>query len=227
MGLKKFMNSKKFYNSLPGKVYVRLTGKIADAYDSAWDRRICKKSLVKYVPSLYRESRGATGSQSTRYWFLDDIFSGAEFADTDRFIDIGCGKGRVLAYMIKLGFKGKINGVELNDEVAAFAADWAKRYDNVNVIAGDAFELDYNDYDVFFLGRPFLPEMFKKFIDKFEAEIDHPVKFYYWVDQESGNYLNGRPGWNMERRKKVFMRGVLCLARCPQRYSIWTYTPTK
>ncbi len=121
MGLKNFMNSKKFYNSLPGKVYVRLTGKIADAYDSAWDRRICKKSLVKYVPSLYRESRGATGSQSTRYWFLDDIFSGAEFADTDRFIDIGCGKGRVLAYMIKLGFKGKINGVELNDEVAAFA----------------------------------------------------------------------------------------------------------
>ena len=227
MGLKEYMYSKKFYKSFSGRVYRRVTKAIASAYDAVLDYKICKKSLVKYVPSPYRESRGSTGSQSTRYWFLDDMFSGAEFSEQDRFIDIGCGKGRVLAYMIKLGFKGEINGVELNGEVAQFTAEWAKRYKNVNVISGDAFELNYNNYDVFFLGRPFLPDMFKRFVEKFETEIDHPVKLYYWVDQQSGDYLDDRAGWTLERRKKVFMHGPLCLAPCPQRYSIWTYNPAE
>ncbi len=227
MELKEFMYSEKFYKSAPGKAYWHVTNKIAAAYDLMWDLKICKKSLVKYVPSLYRESKGATGSQSTRYWFLDDIFSGAVFSENDSFIDVGCGKGRVLAYMLRCGFPGKISGVELNADVAQYAADWARRYDNVSVISGDAFELNYNEYNVFFLGRPFLPDMFRQFIDKLEAEIDRPVKFYYWVDQQSGDYLNNRPGWQLERRKKVFMHGPLCISFCPQRYSVWTYTPQK
>ena len=225
MSIKKFMYSKRFYGSFFGKVYRHLTNKIAELYDYSRDLKICKKSLVKYVPSLYRESRGATGSESTHYWFLDDIFSGAEFSAEDSFIDVGCGKGRVLAYMQSIGFPGKINGVELNEEVAEYAASWAEKYDNINVISGDAFELNYNEYTVLFLGRPFLPEMFKRFVDKLEAELEHPIKFYYWVDQQSGNYLNDRDGWQLEKRQRLFMHGVLCLAPCPQRYSIWTYSP--
>lgn len=225
MKIKKFLYSKEFYSSFFGKVYWHITNKLASVYDLMWDLKICKKSLVKYVPSLYRESKGATGSQSTRYWFLDDIFSDAEFSPQDSFIDVGCGKGRVLAYLIRLGFPGKINGVELNADVAAFAQGWAKQYDNITIISGDAFELNYNEYNVFFLGRPFLPDMFSQFVAKLESELDHPIRFYYWVDQQSGNYLNDREGWMLVRRKKVFMHGPLCLAHCPQRFSVWTYTP--
>lgn len=219
--------NKKFAGSKLGKIIMRNSVRIVSMQDLFWDEKICGRSLVKYVPSLYRESKGATGSQSTHYTILDDIFQGAEFSKDDKFIDVGCGKGRVLAYMLKRNFQGEIHGIELNEEVAEYCKEWAKKYPQVHVIAGDAFKLDYDQYTVMFMGRPFLPDMFHQFIEMLEQTMTHPLKVYYWVDQQSGDYLNDRAGWKLHRREWIFKKNGFYLALCPQRFAVWTYTPDK
>ena len=100
------------------RFYRKASRKLTHIYDGMCDRRICGCSLVKYVPSLYRETMGATGSQSTCYWALDKMFKGEHFDENDSFIDVGCGKGRVLAYMVSKKYPCSLTGIELNKEVA-------------------------------------------------------------------------------------------------------------
>ncbi len=214
------------YNSYFMRIVLRINKNILNIFDAIQDRKICGCSLVKYVPSIFRESKGATGSQSTRYCVLEEIFKDEHFSSNDSFMDIGCGKGRIIAYLLKNNFPGKLSGIELNDDVANFAKNWTSKYDNVSIINGDAFEQDFNSYNIFFWGRPFETQFFKKFVDKFEREITHPVKIFYWCDQQSGNYLDGRDGWNMHKRKWIFKLRGFFATRSPQRYSIWTYTPS-
>ena len=160
------------------RFYKKATRHLVNIYDGRRDKRICGCSLVKYVPSLYRETMGATGSQSTRYWALDKMFKGEHFDKDDSFIDVGCGKGRVLAYMVSRKYPCSLTGIELNKDVADYAKSWAKKYSGINIINGNAFELDYNEYTVLFMGRPFETEMFHKFIDELELELKHPIMLF-------------------------------------------------
>ena len=119
-----------------------------------------------------------------------------------------------------------LNGIEINEISYNVAQDWTKKYDQVNVMLGDAFKLDYNPYTVLFMGRPFLPVTFMQFIEAFEAGLDHPITLIYWVDQQSGYMLKNRPGWKMLYREKLTYIKGLRVARTPQGYSIWTYDPS-
>lgn len=156
---------------------------------------------------------------------MKSIFNGEDFSENDKFIYIGCGKGRVLAYMEKIKFPGKIYGIEHNPVVAEECKNWAKKYENITVLQGDAFKLNCNDYTVYYFNRPFLTEMFQNFVNKMEAEITHPIKVYYYVDQQSGGYLKNRPGWTKKKSGIAFKKGLLCYNWYPQRYSTWEYVP--
>ena len=216
-------------NNIFQRIFNKIHSTILDLMDEASDKKVCGQSLVKYVKSVYRDDAngvGMTGSQSTRYIILDRIFSHVTLTEQDNFIDIGCGKGRVLAYLIKAKAPCSLNGIEINEIAYNVAQDWAKKYDQVNVMFGDAFKLDYNPYTVLFMGRPFLPVTFKQFIEAFEAGLDHPITLIYWVDQQSGYLLNDRPGWKMLYREKLKYIKGLKVARSPQGYSIWTYDPS-
>ncbi len=200
--------------------------RINDRRDIKTDIRLTGISLGKYVPSKHRADMGATGSESTPYCALEMMLGEESFRPDDVFADIGCGKGRVLAYMAaKKQFVGNIRGVELNPEVASIAAEWAKQFENVEIICGNAFEQDLSDITVMYLGRPFETEFFKTFIDKLETEITHPLTVYYWVDQQSGSYLKGRAGWQREKRLRVFYHRGMPVVGVPQGFSKWTYTP--
>lgn len=90
---------------------------------------------------------------------------------------------------------------------------------------GYAFQLDYNEYSVLFMGRPFLLKTFLQFIEKIESDLMHPVTLIYWVDQQSGFLLYNRPGWAMQYREKLKTICGLRIAQTPQFYSIWSYNP--
>ena len=169
------MNNKKTIFKILKRKYKSTLIRGTHFFDSRKDKKICGCSLVKYVPSLYRETFGATGSEATCYWALEKIFGDYAFDKNDSFIDIGCGKGRVLAFMQSKGYPCRLTGIELNKDVAAYAQNWASRYDNITILNGNAFELDYNDYSVLFMGRPFETETFCKFIDMYVACIVRPV----------------------------------------------------
>ena len=143
----------------------------------------------------------------------------------ERIIDIGCGKGRVLAYLVGKGVPCKLTGIEINPEVASVADRWTKRYRNIEIVEGDAFGLDYNDYTVLFMYRPMESDVFKGFVNLLEMTLTHPVKFYYYADGQSGYYLNERPGWDLMRREELHSARGFYIHKVPQRFSVWQYTP--
>ena len=210
-----------------GALYRKLSGQITTACDMVKDFKICGKSLTKYVASVDRKVLQATGSESARYWALDEVFKDMKFNKDDKFIDVGCGKGRILAEMERIKFPGQLYGIELNPDVAKYAQDWAKRYDNLTIISGDAFKLDYNDYNIIMLCRPFLEEMYVTFLEKMEKDIKHPVTVILYVDNYMAKYVKDKPQWTMQKQEVVFKKGLLAYSYYPVRYSIWTYDPTK
>ena len=217
---------KAFIKKLDNAVCSRLLNKA----DSLIDRRICGQSLVRYVPSIFRDDKngiGGTGSESTRYLFLKRIFSHVELKPTDVFLDVGCGKGRVLAFLVKEKCPCPIWGIEHNEAVGKIAADWAERYEQVQVMIGDAFQLDYDRFTVLSLARSFLPKTFLAFVERLEETLTHPITLVYWYDQESGFLLVNRPGWEKRFRETVSRIHGIRISSWPQGYSIWTYDPGK
>ena len=217
-----FMYSRRFYNNPLIRRMIRLSRKAVDIRDALTDKRICGRSLSEFVPAV---AAGATGSQSTPYSVLDTVFKNAKISEDNAFLDIGCGKGRVLAFLIKKKAPCPLTGIELNPEVAAVAQAWTQRYPNAAVICGDVFDIDLNRYDVFFMSRPFEPDLFSRFLQKLEREVHHRITLYYWVDQQSGALLHNRTGWIMHERKILFFRRGFFIAMTPQQYSVWTYLP--
>jgi SAM-dependent methyltransferase len=215
-------------NKLFNRIHRKICSVILRLMDEATDRRICGQSLVKYVKSVYRDDAngvGMTGSQSTSYIILDRIFSHVTLTGQDSFLDVGCGKGRVLAFLVKKHAPCRIYGVEINEISGETAREWAEKYEQVSVKLGDAFRMDYNPYTILFLGRPFLPKTFLQFIEKLESGLTHPITLIYWVDQQSGYMLKDRSGWEMHFREKLYVICGMKIAAAPQSYSIWTYNP--
>ena len=193
-------------NKILSKIYTTISIRTFWVVDRLNDYRICGQSLTRYVPSIYRDDAngvGMTGSQSTSYVILEHIFSHVHLTEQDAFLDVGCGKGRVLAFLLKKHMPCKMFGIEINEVSGQVAMDWTQKYEQVNVTLGDAFKLDYNPYTVLFLGRPFLPKTFLQFIETIEANLTHPITFIYWVDQQSGHLLLDRPGWTLQFRETL------------------------
>ncbi len=198
--------------------------------DAAADLRICGRSLTGYVPSIFRDDKkgiGGTGSESTHYIMLRRIFSHVMLTASDALMDVGCGKGRVLAFLIGQKCPCPLYGVEHNEEVGKIAAQWTARYEQAHIIIGDAFRQDYDRYTVLTLARSFLPATFLTFVEQLEATLTHPVTLVYWFDQQSGHLLNGRPGWHMLMRETIARLHGIKIAVWPQSYSIWVYDPDK
>lgn len=226
--MKKQTNYKKswYMTTKIGERYRVFCGRIATAYDFVLDKKTCGKSLGKYVPSVDREVLQATGSESARYWALDRVFGDMEFSPEDKLIDVGCGKGRILAHLERKHFPGQLYGIELNPIVADYAKSWADKYDNITIYSGDAFKLNYDEYTVIMLCRPFLEEMYLKFLDKLESEITHPVRVICYVDNYMAKHIKGKPGWTMHKQEILFKKGPIAYSYYPFRYSTWTYDPT-
>lgn len=202
---------------------VALSNKISCALDNRRDMRICGEKLGVFVPSPFGEDVGATGCQSAPYTGLDVVLKSLELTPDDSFIDIGCGKGRAIAYLIGKGCRCKITGIEINPEVVSVASRWTRHYPNVEIIEGDAFGLDYNDYTVLFMYRPMETDIFICFINLLEMTLKHPVKLYYYADGQSGYYLNDRPGWRLLEREDIYCVRGRFIHKVPQRYSVWQF----
>lgn len=223
--LKKAFYKKRIYNNKLFKALAIVSNKAVIFHDVMIDKKVCKMSLQKYVPSKYRESHGATGSSATSYSVLKDIIDINKLNENSKFIDVGCGKGRILASLIHRGVKCKLVGIELNEEVAEIAKSWSKDYDNVEIRCENAFDEDMDQYTDIFLARPFETELFKKYIEKLERELTHETNVYIFVDQLLGDFLDNREGWNLEKRGIAYFRKGFFVQYSPQRYSVYKYIP--
>ena len=168
----------------------------------------------------------STGTQATHYLILRHVFSDIyHILKDDTFIDIGCGMGRVLAYLHRRYPNNQLSGIDLNESSVEVARKWASKRDNVRIMSGNALGIDYNSYTVLYLARPFPPAIFHKFIDHLEEHLTHSIQLIYLFDQESGGYLRNRKGWTLLQREVFFKINGFQVASCPQGCSLWEYAP--
>lgn len=222
--MKKIINKIKFYIKNFSSIS---SNKILDIIESKIDKKYCGISLVKIIPSLFSDQKnklGMTRTVSTRYCVLKEIFSHIEISDDDSLVDIGCGMGRVLLYLAN-HYNCQLTGIEYNAEPASIGAKWAEQYEKVNIVQGDAFDLNVNDYTILYLFRPFLENTFEQFVEKLENELEHPIKLVYMSDVTSFKFLKNRDNWELKHRGKIFKYKHLQLYSVPQCYSIWDYQP--
>lgn len=212
--------------NLTRRIYIGITIRIVNYIDIIHDMRLCG-----YNMSNRRKVRveGATNYFPSRYWALDTIFNDAKFTSEDRFVDIGCGMGRVLAYLLEKKFPGHLTGIEKDPYVADIAKKWMAKYNDkqIELIEGNALEQEYDGYTIIYVFRPFSAEYFKRLVLRLEQQLSHPIRFYYLADRSCIKILNGRRGWKKIKRDTIFRKYGFCIWECPQYYSIWDYNPMK
>jgi len=200
---------------------------LAGLCDIFIDILLTGQSLGRIVePSLFYKAHGATGTESTNYLFLNYVLKGMKFTENDSFIDVGCGHGRILAYLKHKRFPGQLCGVEINPDVAIHTKKWTSRHDNIKIIQDDIFNVNIDEYNIFCLARPLSPDsFFLKFVEKLEAQLTHPITLIYLFEQESGYLLHNRIGWKETRWEYYDRKYGFYVIKWPQCFSIWSYDP--
>ena len=97
------------------------------------DFYFAKSFLGGTYDSPFRKE-GLYGTQSTDYRALKEIFKFIDLNGFNSFADIGCGKGRVIYYLLKKGFKGKIIGIDANKKFASPLKARLQKRKNVDII---------------------------------------------------------------------------------------------
>jgi SAM-dependent methyltransferase len=114
------------------------------------------------VRSRY-EHLGAFHATNSPYEDLDRVFAGVEVAPGATIVDVGCGKGRSLNWLVDRFPDNPIVGIELDPELAAATARRFRRRTNVTVVCGDATRVIPPAAAVFYLFNPFDEQVMERF----------------------------------------------------------------
>ena len=199
------------------------------AHDDEIDRAICGVSLFA-TDEAHLPGNGAHGSSPTFYFVLDELLGKLELDENSHLLDVGCGKGRVLAYFLWQGLPGRVTGVELDPEMAAVARSWSAKYDRIRVVEGSVLDLDLSPFTHFYLFNPFDPNVLGRFIEAVEAQAAHPCTIVHMSDNGDTWWYVGRAGWSELTSGDIFTyrnsRGYqIKVFQCPQHYTVWRYEP--
>ncbi len=104
--------------------------------------------------SIRNRYPGATTVGSTDYGLMSQIFGG-RVRDDDVLVEVGCGKGRVINWWLAQGYRNRIVGLEIMEEVADKTRARLGRFPNVTIVAGDVLTHIPKDGTLFYLFNPF------------------------------------------------------------------------
>ncbi len=125
--------------------------RIRDAWlDWRWGGRL----LGQDSPTRFA-NKGAYNTEDTSYDVLKCLFKMVAPRPDDVIVDVGCGRGRVINYLLSRGLKNEIYGLELDPDVASDTAERLARYGNVSIVGGDAIENLPQRGTLFYLYNPF------------------------------------------------------------------------
>lgn len=184
------------------------------------DKKIGGKALNKRIETKHA-AEGAKDTQSTDYRLLKPLFEKVTLSENDKLVDVGCGQGRVLSYLItEKGFKGKLVGIELASDIAAFTQARFRNYPQVEIINKNVIGNIPADGTVFYLFNPFNGMVLKDFLDSFENTVKHPALLIYGIPIHHTEF-NGR--------EKFKLSDVLSIEReymkHPIEINIYKYNP--
>ena len=126
------------------------------------------KFLGGTILSRY-EHLGAFHVTNTPYDDLPFLFAAAGVAGDDVLVDVGCGKGRVINWLLSHHAANRIVGIELDPDVCRATAKRLRRFANVEIRCGDATTMLPESGTLFYLFNPFDEHVLRRFADAFLA----------------------------------------------------------
>jgi Methyltransferase domain len=141
-------------------------------------------------------SLGYRGTSSAHYVYLRRLFSPENIAvgPEDVLVDIGSGKGRVLNHWLEMGLNNRLIGIEIDERFAGYARDRLGRFDNVEVLCGDAFDLLPQEGSIFYLFSPFTEANVARFKDQLVGRGRPATVVYYFC--QYGQLFVDDPKWD-------------------------------
>lgn len=199
------------------------------AADERLDIQVCGRSLAAAGPTRFAAD-GAHDPTPTPYFVLDELLGGLSLGRGDHLLDVGCGRGRVLAYAARRFPAARVTGVELDPALAEYASSWSEGIPGVSVRRGSALGLSLAPYTHFYLFNPFDTPVLERFLFRLEREVRSAVDVIHLSDNgETHTYLV-RSGWRLVREGSVQAyrtpagHEVVVYAH-PQHWSHWRYEP--
>lgn len=119
----------------------------------------------------------------TSYRMIDRIVNALKPSASDHFIDIGCGRGRVLC-VAALQSMAQVSGVEINEVSAAAARTnleqmkW-RRTPVWSVTTGSALDFDYAGATILYFYNSVQGELLRGLLERIRTTITGPVRFVY------------------------------------------------
>lgn len=187
-------------------------------YFNYMDRRIGNTLLSPIIKSKY-EHLGSNKVWSTDYRVLRRIFNDFRLADNDVFVDVGCGLGRVLSYLLIRGVKCRLIGIELDEQAANITKSRLSEFKQVEILNKNVMDCLPEDATVFYLFNPFDAARLAMFANKIEEVMRHNVHVIYLFDLHREILLN-RNKWSVVSEQTV--RRWACN---DAHYTIFLYEP--
>jgi hypothetical protein len=169
---------------------------------------------------------GAVSTVSTDYAVLPEIFGGVIGPD-DTLVDVGCGRGRVIAWWLGEGYKNRIIGVELDSEVANYTRRLTRRFPNVSIVTGNIIDCIPQNGTIFYLYNPFSREVTEKLASRMKeifatksflliyyncvhVEIFTKDPWWFTTEKQLGaiNSVSDRVAYIMPRSTRRFVTSV-------------------
>ena len=101
--------------------------------------------MHKWDPEVYEKS------SSTQKKWAEEVISKIQITGNERILDIGCGDGKITAYIASLVPAGSVVGIDNSAEMISFAQSRFSqaRWPNLSFQYGDASDLRYqNEFDL-------------------------------------------------------------------------------
>ena len=163
--------------------------------------------------------------QSTPYRLLDLIVDYFQLDVSDVFVDVGCGWGRVISFlmlkfkMTKTQWSCKFVGIEINTKAANIAKKRFRDFKQVEIINSDILLNIPRDATVFYLFNPFGEKDLVYFINSINKKINHPVRLLY-LNDVYGSVINNATNWFLIKRMVIKPKYHL-----PIKLGIYQYIP--
>ncbi len=140
--------------------------------------------------------------QSTSYRLLALAIKSIKVDENDVFVDVGCGYGRVISYMMLKKKKCRYIGIDINEKATSLAKRRFRRFDNVTIIRDNIVNYIPPESTIFYLFNPFGIEVLNQFLDKLENTISTDITLYY-LNPVHEKAFNSRKRWTLVNKKKI------------------------
>lgn len=158
-----------------------MTGRVLRRYsrklrNGLWEMRLNTRTWGVDRQQLHQDARGYAALSFAAIWA---ILRHLQLGPQDVFVDIGCGKGRVVCCAARLPLR-EVLGIEINPELAARARENARRMRGrrapVRILDQPAQEVNYSQGTVFYLFNPFGADTLCRVVERLSQSPERDLR---------------------------------------------------